>query len=51
MIDIQDDSAERGRLFVKVIALKELELALPEGKSQGSICAIELGGPHPRFPW
>jgi hypothetical protein len=31
-LELLEDGSERGRLFVKVIGVKELELPLPRGK-------------------
>ena len=35
-IEQEEDDSERGRLFVKVVGVKELDLPLPEGKGIGS---------------
>lgn len=37
-----EDGAERGRLFVKVLGVKDLTLPLPQGKTSHSIIQVNI---------
>lgn len=38
MIEDDDEETERGRLFVKVVGVKELDIPLPRSECNGSVC-------------